>query len=98
MPKKGLNIYKRKDGRWEGRYIKGRKDDGRAEYVYIYGNTYNEVRRKLMQLAVMPLVPQSDKLLTFSDVAIRWLFNISFRVKTSTHAHYDCIVVRVFIG
>ena len=23
MPKKGENIYKRKDGRWEGRYIKG---------------------------------------------------------------------------
>lgn len=22
MPKKGENIYKRKDGRWEGRYIK----------------------------------------------------------------------------
>ena len=21
MPKKGENIYKRKDGRWEGRYI-----------------------------------------------------------------------------
>ena len=22
MPKKGENIYKRKDGRWEGRYIR----------------------------------------------------------------------------
>ena len=25
MPKRGENIYKRKDGRWEGRYIRGRK-------------------------------------------------------------------------
>ena len=24
MPKRGENIYKRKDGRWEGRYIRGR--------------------------------------------------------------------------
>ena len=23
MPKRGENIYKRKDGRWEGRYIRG---------------------------------------------------------------------------
>ena len=24
MPRKGENIYKQKDGRWEGRYVKGR--------------------------------------------------------------------------
>ena len=23
MPRKGENIYKRKDGRWEARYVKG---------------------------------------------------------------------------
>lgn len=32
MPKRGENIYKRKDGRWEGRYITGRKPDGKAAY------------------------------------------------------------------
>ena len=26
MPRKGENIYKRKDGRWEGRYIKSYND------------------------------------------------------------------------
>ena len=30
MSKRGENIYKRKDGRWEGRYISGRKPDGSA--------------------------------------------------------------------
>lgn len=30
MPKKGENIYKRKDGRWEGRYIRTRTADGKA--------------------------------------------------------------------
>lgn len=30
MPRRGENIYKRRDGRWEGRYIVGRKLDGRA--------------------------------------------------------------------
>lgn len=29
----GENIYERRDGRWEGRYICGRKPDGRARYI-----------------------------------------------------------------
>ena len=33
MPRKGENIYKRKDGRWEGRYVKGR-DGKKAIYGY----------------------------------------------------------------
>ena len=45
MPKKGENIYKRKDGRWEGRYIRGRKNN-RAVYGYVYGQTYHEVKEK----------------------------------------------------
>lgn len=30
MARRGENIRKRKDGRWEGRYIKGRKPDRTA--------------------------------------------------------------------
>ena len=48
MPKRGENIYKRKDGRWEGRYIMGRKPDGKAAYRSIYGTSYTEVRQKLL--------------------------------------------------
>ena len=47
MPRRGENIYKRKDGRWEGRYIVDRRPDGRAIYHSIYGPTYGEVRQKL---------------------------------------------------
>ncbi len=32
MPRKGENMYKRKDGRWEGRYIKRRSLQGKSEY------------------------------------------------------------------
>lgn len=32
--KKGINIHKRKDGRWEGRYKKGRNYDGSLQYGY----------------------------------------------------------------
>ena len=40
MPRRGENIRKRKDGRWEARYIKGRKEDGKAIYGYVYTKTY----------------------------------------------------------
>ena len=36
MARKGENIYKRKDGRWEGRYINSYDADGKAKYGYIY--------------------------------------------------------------
>lgn len=48
MPKKGENIYRRKDGRWEGRYIKGHLADGKTKYAYVYGKTYSDVKQKLI--------------------------------------------------
>lgn len=48
MARRGENIYKRKDKRWEGRYIKGRKPDGRIVYGYVYGKTYGEAKAKLL--------------------------------------------------
>lgn len=35
MARKGENIYKRKDGRYEGRFIKGHNPDGKAVFGYI---------------------------------------------------------------
>ena len=35
MSKKGENIYKRKDGRWEGRYIRLYDESGKAKYGYV---------------------------------------------------------------
>ena len=47
MARRGENIRKRKDGRWEGRYIKGRKPDHTAIWGYIYGRTYATVKKEL---------------------------------------------------
>ena len=50
MPRRGENIYKRKDGRWEGRYIRGRTPAGKAEYVHVllgkHADTGNVVRNQ----------------------------------------------------
>ena len=40
MAKYGGNIYKRKDGRWEGRVIKEYNEKGKALYAYFYGRSY----------------------------------------------------------
>lgn len=47
MARKGENIYKRKDGRYEGRYIKEYNSNGKTEWGYVYGKTYSEVKEKL---------------------------------------------------
>ena len=49
MARRGENIHKRKDGRWEGRYIKTRTLEGKIQWGYIYGTAYAEVKRVLIQ-------------------------------------------------
>lgn len=53
MSRRGENIRKRKDGRWEGRYIKGRKPDRTAIWGYIYGHTYTEVKKKILLISII---------------------------------------------
>ncbi|ALS36455.1 integrase [Enterococcus rotai] len=48
MSRRGENIYKRRDGRWEGRYKKGRNDQGNIIYGYVYGKKYNDVKLALV--------------------------------------------------
>lgn len=38
---KGENIFKRKDGRWEARYIKGYELSGKIKYGFCYTNLTN---------------------------------------------------------
>lgn len=47
MSRTGDNIFKRKDGRWEGRYIKF-YENGKAKYGYVYARTYSETKAKLL--------------------------------------------------
>lgn len=44
---KGENIFKRKDGRWEARYIKSRDITGKIQYGFCYGKTYREAKEKV---------------------------------------------------
>ena len=62
MAKRGENIYKREDGRWEGRYSKGRKSDGKLIYGYVYDRKYSNCKDKFDQAkARHRLVPGTVK-------------------------------------
>ena len=45
MARRGENIRKRKDGRWEGRYIKARTPEGKIQWGYVYGTASTHVSR-----------------------------------------------------
>lgn len=49
MARRGENIYKRKDGRYEGRYIKYYDISGKAVYGYVYSRSYSDVKELLVK-------------------------------------------------
>lgn len=61
---KGENIFKRKDGRWEARYIKGHELSGKIRYGFCYGRTYREAKEKVTKfkaaLAAGAAFPATD--------------------------------------
>lgn len=42
-----LNIYHRKDGRYEGRISKGKQKNGKRSFLYFFGKTKADVERKM---------------------------------------------------
>ena len=93
MPKRGENIYKRKDGRWEGRYIRGRSPSGRAEYGYVYAGSYRECRAKRQKsLDACREAPGATSLLTLNQAAERFLADKQDDLKRSTLARYTYVL------
>ena len=91
MARKGENIYKRKDGRWEARFIVGRKQNGKAIYKSIYARSYKEVkekRRKAMEEMEKSDYPEQPKAGTVTAVCKSWLECNARTWKESTFARY----------
>lgn len=89
LPRKGENIYKRKDGRWEGRFIK--KNEGTtAKYGYIYGKSYKEVKQKLSEAKSITSSANNTSVseITFQDSSRNWLYEKKGTVKHSTYIKY----------
>ena len=90
MPRVGKNIYKRSDGRWEGRYIRERVN-GKARYGSVYAHTYGEVRLKLeaaKREVEKHMVPQA-KAGTVRELSEIWLSEASAELKESSIVKYE---------
>lgn len=88
MSKRGENIRKRKDGRWEGRYIKSREANGKAIYGSVYGKTYTSVKEKLKEVNNNQSEFLKGKKMTFGEALFLWLESNKIKQKTQTYSKY----------
>lgn len=92
MPRRGENIYKRKDGRWEARYIKEIQVDGTKKYGSVYAKTYNEVKQKRQTtLTEIKSVKPTSKI-TVEFAVGEWLGNIKNQIKITSFQKYNSVV------
>ncbi len=96
MSKKGENIYKRKDNRWEARYIKTYASDGSAKYGYCYGKTYKEVKEKATKAKSQLLFGQPQDTNTgkkqLSYYCDEWLYLKRHHIKESSYVKYYNVI------
>ncbi len=94
MSKRGDNIRKRKDGRWEGRYKKGRGIDGKILYGSVYGKSYREVKERLSEISKQPTqtsLPKGREK-TFGEVLNLWMSHNRIRLKGGTINKYQSLI------
>ena len=101
MPKVGRNIYKRSDGRWEGRYVK-EYVNGRARYGSVYAHSYHDVKDKLdnAKRTIVRKHTPAVRAGRVSDISTCWLSEASSELKESSIIKYDnllrCYIVPAF--
>ncbi|MBO5473842.1 MAG: site-specific integrase [Lachnospiraceae bacterium] len=90
MPRRGENIYKRKDGRWEGRV---RGQGNHKKYRSVYGKTYREVKTKLESIKSEQMHAEEEgsrgkECCTVTEAAGLWLRSQRNDWKPGTYAAY----------
>lgn len=101
MPKVGKHIYKRKDGRWEGRYVTGYVN-GRAKYGSVYAPNCREVREKLDK-ANRDIALKRTRVIkagNVSEISDCWIAEASTDLKESSVVKYKnilrCYILPIF--
>ncbi len=93
VPRRGENIYKRKDGRWEARYVKEIEPDGKKIYGSVYGKSYNEAKSKQQLCIMQPHKNNCNSInLTVSVLMTEWLYSIKNQVKPNTYQKYESVI------
>lgn len=90
MPRRGECIYKRKDGRWEARYVREIGADGRKKYSSVYAESYRAVKEKQKYYMTLKCNNFANSAsLCIDDITERWLMHIRHNVKLSTYRKYE---------
>lgn len=92
MPRRGENIYKRKDGRWEARFVKEITIDGKKKYGSVYGHSYSEVKQKQKTHIFNPQIIETKNFATVEAVMKNWLYLTKHKTKYSTFVKYETII------
>ena len=79
-----MNIYKRKDGRYEGRIPIGYDENGKIKYRYLYSKNLFEFKEKML-ISYVDLSNSSQNKCgkTFKELCKEWLASTKIRVKRS---------------
>lgn len=90
MSRRGDNIRKRKDGRWEARYKCGHNSDGKTVYRSVYADSYKEAKSKrdLAAKSIYGEQPKKAEDKTFCEVFGQWLEYKKPNIKPSTRSRY----------
>lgn len=95
MSRRGDNIHKRKDGRWEGRYKDSVKSDGTIHYISVYGRTYTECKNKLEERKKSTAVfSQKNSTKTFGIILEQWLEHNKLHLKGATINKYSYMIAK----
>ena len=92
MPRRGENIHKRKDGRWEGRYKTESNLPGKTVYRSVYGKTYTEVKRKMTEIIQKQRVLGKAGGKKLGEVLRLWEEANSLKHKGATEARYHYLI------
>lgn len=99
MSRRGDNIRKRKDGRWEGRFYVFDPVSGKRRCHSVYARTYTDTKKKLdtaKNHTQSTLVRNEygraadyDQSMRVDDIAVSWMLEIRQRRKYSTYIKYS---------
>lgn len=93
MSRRGINIRKRANGRWEGRYYIV-DTAGSKKCKSVYGHSYKEVTERLLTAKAASLnqtAAHKQSAITVKEVAEKWLESIASSRKCSTIQKYSTI-------
>lgn len=95
MPRRGENIRKRKDGRWEGRYYVQQPGTGKNIQRSVYARSYSQVREKLSAVKTdnqKTLGEREQRIeICFYQAAEQWLISVRNERKHATYIKYHTI-------